>query len=978
MFPEPAPHLYALPPGADFPALVVRGLRARLAGAPPEAWAATQVFVNTDRMRDRIRRLLADDGAILLPRVAVVTDIGRDAVVPGLPLAVPPLRRRLELSVLIGRLLDRLPDLAPREALYDLADSLATLLDEMQGEGVPPERIAALDVAEHSAHWQRTRDFMAIVAPFFAEGAPPDAETRQRRAVEALATRWQADPPQAPVIVAGSTGSRGTTLRLMQAVAALPQGALILPGFDFDLPAAVWAGMGDALTAEDHPQFRYRRLLDALGCGPEAVRPWLADAAPAPARNRLISLSLRPAPVTDQWLVEGAALPDLTGATDAMTLIEAEGPRAEALAIAVILREVAEHPLRTAILVTADRALARRVTAALDRWGIRPDDSAGRPLALSPPGRLLRQVAGLGCARLAAEDLLALLKHPLVASGPWRGRHLRLTRALERRIRRHGPAYPRAEDVLAFAVRSDDAEAAAWAGWLAACLTAIAPRARPLVQAVEGLLTLADMLVAGPDGAGLGALWAEAAGDEARRAMQALREAADAGGEVSPPDMARLLDQVMAGRVVREGAEAHPRIGIRGPREARMQGADLVILGGLTEGGWPAIPPPDPWMNRAMRHQAGLLVPERQVGLSAHDYQQAVGAREVVMTRARRDAEAETVPSRWLNRLVNLMAGLPDRRGPEALAAMRARGERWLAIARAADDPGPEVARAVRPAPAPPLDVRPRKLSVTAIQRLIRDPYAIYAAHVLGLRPLDPLRAEADARLRGSVLHLVLERFARGRGAGEGMEEARARLVQVAADVLAAEVPWPAARLLWQARLERSAEMILSVDARLGGQPAVIEATGAAMLPGLGFTLTARADRIDEGGDGRVHVLDYKTGAPPSRREQEHFDKQLLLTAAIVERGGFADLGGPRAVETVAYLGLGSTPKLEVMAVTPEMTGAVWDGLAGLIGAYLDPARGYTARRAMQWTRFASDYDHLARFGEWQMTDAAVTQPVGA
>jgi ATP-dependent helicase/nuclease subunit B len=977
MFPEPGPRLFGLPPGADFPALVVRGLRERLAGAPPETWAATRVYVNSDRMRDRIATILAAEGANLLPRIAVVTDIGRDTVAPGLPPAVPPLRRRLELSVLIGRLLDRLPDLAPREALFDLADSLGDLLDEMQGEGVHPDVIASLDVSDHSGHWQRTRDFMAIVAPYFTADAPPDAEARQRRMVEELAAQWQANPVQTPVIVAGSTGSRGTTLRLMQAVAALPQGAVILPGFDPDLPPAVWQGMGDALTAEDHPQFRFRRLLDALNLSPDAVRPWASDPPPSADRNRLISLSLRPAPVTDQWLTEGAALPDLRQATAALTLIEAPDPRAEALSIALILRRAAEEGNRIAALVTADRALARRVTAALDRWGIRPDDSAGRPLAQSAPGRFLRMVAALPGARLSGDVLLALLKHPLTASGEARGAHLRLTRALEMRLRRHGPAYPEAGDILKFATRQDDPDTPAWAGWVAACLTAINPHPRPLAGALDDMLTLARMLAAGPGGEGSGSLWDEGAGAEARRAMQALTEAADAGGEVTPADLARLLDSVLAGRVVRETAEAHPRIRIWGPREARVQGADLLILGGLNEGGWPAMPAPDPWMNRTMRHQAGLLLPERQIGLSAHDYQQAAGAPEVVLTRARRDAEAETVPSRWLNRLVNLMAGLPDRHGPEALAAMRARGADWLALVRVVENPGARVAPAPRPAPVPPVGLRPRLLPVTDIRTLIRDPYAIYAKRILGLYRLNPLRAEPDARLRGSVLHKVMERFISERTEDEPPEATRARLSATTAAVLADEVPWPAARLLWQARVDRAADVILAAGARPGARALVVEQTGVATLAGLGFTLTARADRIDELADGRIHIFDYKTGSPPSKREQAHFDKQLILTAAIVENGGFTELGGPRSVEGVTYVGLGSSAKLETTPLSPDEIGAAWDSLARLIAAYLQPDKGYPSRRAVQWTRFPGDYDHLARFGEWEMTELAAPQPVG-
>lgn len=967
--------IFALPPGVDFPAALVRGLRDRLASQPPEAMARVQLFVNTERMRRRITDLFIAGLPGPLPRIRLVTDIGRDMALAGLPPAVPPLRRRLEIAQLVARLLDREPDLAPRAALYDLADSLATLLDEMQGEGVAPATVAALDVSDHSAHWARTQAFLSIVAPFFAQGAAPDAEARQRLAVEALARRWAAAPPPDPVIVAGSTGSRGTTARLMQAIAGLPQGALVLPGFDTDLPPAVWQGMADALTSEDHPQYRFLRLLDLLGTTPAEVRPWSDATPPAPARNRIVSLALRPAPVTDQWLDEGRRLTDIARATEGLTLIQAPGPRAEALAIALILRDAAEQGCRAA-LITPDRGLSRQVTAALDHWGIIPDDSAGRPLALSAPGRFLRQVADLFCQRLTAEALLALLKHPLTASGADRGNHLRWTRDLELRIRRHGPVFPDAAAITAWAATRPADGVADWAEWLARCLPGDpAPGDLPLTDHVARHLALAETLAAGPGATGPGALWQAEAGAEALAVMGDLAAQAAHGGTMSAHDYRDLSGAVLARGSVRDATAAHPTVAIWGTLEARVQGADLVILGGLNDGTWPQLPPPDPWLNRQMRLKAGLLLPERQIGLSAHDFQQAIAAPQVVLTRARRDADAETVPSRWLNRLLNLLSGLPDQGGPDALAAMEARGNLWLRRAVALEQPAAPVAPARRPAPRPPVAARPAELPVTAIRTLIRDPYAVYARRILRLYPLDPLRAQPDALLRGQVLHRVLEDFVARRPLSETLPEAKARLLAIAARVLADEVPWPAVRALWQARLDRAAPFFLTID-RQPGTPVVIEKTGRIALTGLPFTLTARPDRIDLLPDGRAHVLDYKTGAPPTKAQQKAFDKQLLLEAAMVERGAF-DALGPVKVARTTYVGLGTTPR--ALTDTPDAAtlGQAWEQLHRLIAAYLQPDQGYAARRALFKAAEPGDYDHLARLGEWQMTDPPAPEAVG-
>lgn len=970
MFEPGEPRLFGLPPGVDFPRAVADGVLARMRGRPPEALAQVEIYANTARMRLRVKEALAAGGALLLPRLRLLTDIGTmDA---GLPAAVPPLRRRLELTQLIARLIERQPDLAPRAALYDLADSLAALMDEMQGEGVPPEALAGLDVSEHSRHWERSLQFLSIVAPFFAPAAEPDAEARQRRAVERLIARWQVAPPAHPVIVAGSTGSRGTTLMLQAAVARLPQGAVILPGYDGDMPDEVWQGLGDALTGEDHPQFRFWRLIGALGLTPGAVRPWADTPAPSPGRNRLISLSLRPAPVTDQWMAEGSTLPSLEEATAGMGLIEAPTPRAEALAVALILRHAAETGRRAA-LVTPDRMLGRQVTAALDRWGIRPDDSAGQPLALSPPGRFLRHVAALLGERLTIDALLTLLKHPLTNSGAGdRGNHLRWTRALEMRLRRHGPAFPTGPDLIAWAAAGNEPAQADWAHWLAGVLDgAEAIGERPLPLHVQDHLARAEALARGPVPDGAGGLWDKDAGAEARAAVEELKREAGHGGALSPFDYAALFTAILQRREVRASETTHPTVLIRGTLEARVQEADLVILGGLNDGIWPALPAPDPWLNRPMRADLGLLLPERQIGLSAHDYQQAVAAPEVVLSRALRDDEAETVPSRWLNRLVNLMAGLPERAGPAALTAMKARGAAWLRLAEALDRPGAEAPRARRPAPRPPVAARPRQLPVTGIQTLIRDPYAIYARHILRLRPLDPLHPAPDARLRGSVLHCILERFIAERGPGDQ----RALLLRIADEEMAKAIPWTTARRLWRARLDRAAGWFLAQEAKRQGAPVLTEQQGRVLLPALGFTLTATPDRVDELPDGRLVIFDYKTGSIPSEKQVGVFDIQLLLEAAMAERGGFAALG-PREVAEVIYIGLGASPKEQPIATPETVTGPVWEQLSALLSRYQSPAQGYTARRAVMSERTVGDYDHLARFGEWDMSDEPAPEDV--
>ena len=966
--PSDKARVFGLPPGTDFPKALVEGLMAHHAGQPPESLARVQLIVNTRRMARRIRDLFDAGPALLLPRIQLVTDLGDHEDLARIAPPVSPLRRRLEISQLVARLLDSQPDLAPRASLYDLSDSLANLLDEMQGEGVSPDAIRALDVTDQSGHWARAQEFLGIVQQFFDGSSDmPDREARQRRVIEALIAGWDSNPPRHPVIVAGSTGSRGTTRLLMAAVARLPHGAIVLPGYDFDMQDQAWSDLNEALTAEDHPQFRFRLLMRDLGLEPCDIRPWSDAPAPCPARNALMSLAMRPAPVTDQWLSEGPALRDIPGAVADVTLVEAPSLRAEAMAIALRLRQAAEDGI-TAALITPDRMLTRQVTAALDRWNILPDDSAGTPLNLSPPGRFLRHVAALFQHRLTAETLITLLGHPLTHTGADRGTHLRLTRELELSIRRHGPPFPDAARLRGWAEKRKQGDASAWIEWVIACFVdKLDAGERPLHERLDAHLSLAETIARGAAGEGSGGLWEEKAGREARRVVDMLQQEAAFGGEIDATDYADLFAAILSGAEVRDRDAPHPRILIWGTLEARVQGAELVILGGLNEGSWPEMPSPDPWLNRRMRHDAGLLLPERRIGLSAHDFQQAIAAPQVWLTRSIRSDDAQTVASRWLNRMMNLLEGLPDQGGPDALREMRARGAIWLTRVTQLETPV-RLPPACRPSPRPPVALRPKQLSVTEIKRLIRDPYAIYARHVLGLRPLDSMMQAPDALLRGIVTHDVLESFIKG-----VMDDpdtlTEDRLMELAESVLAQKVPWPEMRVLWRARLARAAPWFISSekDRRAAALPILFEHKGAAQLPELGFTLTVKADRIDQDEGGALHIYDYKTGSLPSKDEQRYFDKQLLLEAALAERGAFEGLD-PAPVAKAAYIGVGSTRKEQLAPLDEEPPEKVWQAFSALIRAYSSPTQGYTSRRAVFKEGDKGDYDQLARFGEWDAT----------
>jgi ATP-dependent helicase/nuclease subunit B len=972
------PRIYGLPCGVRFPFALKDGLMERLKLQSPEALARVEIFVNSSRMRKDLTLAFDDGHTHFLPKIRLITELGTDLAARDVATGVSGLRRRLELSQLVGRFLDQEPDFAARSTIYDLADSLAALLAEMHDEGVSPADLDTINIEDTSGHWTRARRFMSIISGFFdpTQSQPPMPEARLKMVVDLLHKRWTASPPHHPIIVAGSTGSRGTTSAFMKLVANLPQGAVVLPGVDFTITPETWNKIEET-SAFEHPQARFSNFAKKLDVSPRAIENWAPHVDENSTRNQLISLALRPAPVTDQWMTEGPNFKDVDVACNDLTLIEAPDSRSEAVSIALALRQAAEEGKKAA-LITPDRALARHVTAVLDRWNIAPDDSAGIPLNQTPPGRLLRHVSTALGRQVSSEDLLVLLKHPLVASGMAdskgiRGFHLLWTRNLERQLRRYGPAFPKREDLLAWAEKPDsgsvDTTLVAWAMWVSDIIERLTDTGTShLSEHLDRVVELSEALVCGPNSSDAKELWSKAAGREALRVITELKFEAQHGGHMSTHEFASLFNAIVGRGLARDLSPKHPDVMIWGTLEARAQGADLVILGGLNETVWPAAPVPDPWFSRDMRKQVGLLPPEQQIGLAAHDFQQAVGADTVILTRAKRNAEAETVASRWVIRLTNLLSGMSED-GAEALSQMRARGDVFVEMARALERPDASVPLAQRPSPRPPYEARPRQLSVTRIETLVRDPYQIYASRVLRLSKLNPLTQAADPRDRGTAFHKVMEEFV-AHTRDETDQEAAARLIATAERVLEDTVLWPAARRVWLGRLKKIALPLAQREAenRAKGTPVATEIKGGFHFKDIDFSLTCEADRIDKTEGGDYIIYDYKTGSPPTKKQTETLNMQLHLEAIMLENGGFSGLNAGRVFE-LAYLGLDGSTKQTRLPLLPGDTAKIEERFRALIQNYDDPQQGYTSRRIVQSVSFSGDFDHLARVGEWAESD---------
>lgn len=1032
-------NVFSIPAGAPFLTVLAEALLdGRLGPLPapaedPLALAGVTVLLPTRRAVRAFREVLVHrlgGAAAILPVIRPIGDAdeedhlldpgvetGADRLV--LPPAIGRLPRQLaltELTLAWGRAVRRdLLGLGPGETLMipasaadaaRLAADLARLMDDMETAGIPWTDLDKLAPDEHAAYFQVTIDFLRIAfetwPAVLAERGLVDPAVRRDILIRAEAKRLLRNPPAGPVIAAGSTGSIPATANLLTAIASLPNGALVLPGLDRDLDARAWAAIGETGAASvGHPQHGLKQLLGQLGIERDNVTPLGDVAAPLAYRARLAAEALRPAETTDAWTtirhdwIEPRALEaSLAG----VAYLVAHNEREEALAIAVAIREALETPEATVALVTPDRTLARRVATELGRWGLAIDDSAPVRLDLSREGVFARLLAEAVAEPAEPARLLALLKHPFAAFGLDRQDCRRGARILELAVfrgrRGHGGIRRLAASL---------AEARAEGETEGARVPLARKRLRPdewglaarLAEGIEAILGPLDTLAR--------AGGTIAAADAARLTLAALAAAATArGGEstglldgpggdalatlltgiaeeerlvIAPAEWPSLLATLMSGATLTRPPGADRRVHIWGTLEARLQSADLIILGGLDEKVWPAETRTDPWLSRAMRTEIGLPPPERRIGQSAHDFAEAFASPRVMVTRAEKRGGAPTVASRWLQRLFALA-------GEDAERQVRTRGtvhvERARDLDRAAGEPTP----LPRPSPKPPVDRRPRSLSITEIEKLVRDPYEIYARHVLGLEPLDPLGMVPDYALKGTLVHDAIGRFGET-FAGPYDAAALDRLLALGTEALATIADFPDTHALWRFRFEAMARWIVEWESRRDGGIAerFAEIRGKLELPAPAgpFTLRGRADRIDLRRDGRVEILDFKTGTPPSARQVLlGFAPQLALEAAMVRAGAFGEAFAGKSIARLFWVALNAVERGQPIKSAVEegytadgVADVALDRLVALIAAFDDPARGYASRaRPMFETRYESPYDHLARVREWALVQS--------
>lgn len=1043
-------NIYTIPKTAAFldtlAEVILRGDLPRAGGGAPEGLSLTKTtLLLPSRRACRAMHLaflrVSNGDAMLLPRIRPIGDVDEEAsiissVVGGasmgeglldevlsLPDAVSDIERRLVLtqfvlswvqSVTEGRLQEadsfsgRFMAATPAQAAK-LAHELMKLMDAVETERVDLSRLQGLVPEDFSEHWQLTLEFLKIVTehwPTYLQARGLMSPMERRNAVLlAEADRLRSAPPQGPVIAAGITGSIPASAELLRAVCALDEGALVLPGLDLALDDESWEALvpneeGSGSHHPEHPQYGLRRLLDSLGVSRSEIS-YLAGTGPEAedqAAIRLVSDALRPAETTDGWheaVRDEDMVCALSSAKSRFATIVAPTAQDEADVVSLMLRRAVETEGLTAALVTPDRLLGRRVSVRLEKWGLRVDDSAGRPLVKTVPGAFLVLVADAVRSNFAPDALMALLKHPLtrlkrkpgVMRGSARALELLAFRqpmvneglaSIEAGLRRVAEDLQEGRVRHRILKRQGAYQAERALALILDVITAFKPLndlssegdAHPVRSFVEAHIAVAENLSAGAEDAP-DVLWSGDAGETLALYLAGLLDKEIPNPEIGLNEYPDFFQSLIAGQAMRPHVPVHPRLFIWGPLEARLQQADIVILGGLNEGTWPSAAEEDPWLSRPMRQELGLPQPEEKIGRAAHDFSELLGSKKVYLTRAAKIDGVPTVPSRWLMRLEVLAGGM----GLDHLFEVP-EGEHWLHWAASRVKAGTRISIRA-PEPRPPVEARPRKLSVTQIEEWVANPYAIYADKILGLEKLPALGVEPDAALRGGIVHRALHRFSVAYP-DELPPDIADVLMTFAEEEMAALLTHPRVGAFWRPRFARFADWFGETEAERRRDVAQIatEISGRVTFDGPHepFTLTARADRLDllEGGGARLY--DYKTGTPPTdTKVSQLYAPQLPLEAAILQEGGFEKLAAHEAYGLHYITASGGEPagvdrriKCESAA---DLAVQALDGVKRLVAQYDQPDTAYRALRRSKYRYDYDDYAHLARVKEWAASD---------
>ncbi len=1001
-----ANNLFTIAPHAPFLKILAKNVcNGRLLNgwdlSSPFALSDVTIILPTMRARYALAREFANllGGTTLLPDIRTFGGQSEEEEPflppfdePNLLPPISPIKRRLLIASLVEKWKKQNSerDKISANEILALSDSLGELIDSFHIEQIDSNNIKNIAPENLSAYWQETLKFLSIAfeawPKILKEFGQIDASELRNQQLRRHAKALKQIYGERPVIAAGSTGSIPATANLLKAISKLKRGAIILPALDTSLNKEnIKALIDETKNPHTHPQYGLARLLARLGELPESF----IELAPKAKNKRpkIVQNAFALVQDTKDWAIKRRELADeIAKSFENLSIINAKNDEEQARAIALCALDGVIRKKSVGI-ISPDRNLARRIISELNRFDIEIDDSAGTPLFQTGGGRLVRQILALIINNFGAIHLIALLNNPNFTLDYNREKIGEIAALLDNFILRGKMLGEGIEQIKQFVQNNVDGRdkytnnrlSQEQAEEIILFLDKLAKSLAPLLDlfAKEKFyisdygLALEETIIAI---IGNKKLKNNAQITPIFNWLEQLKQAKNLGPAITKSEIEKATIALMAQINVRQHKSHIPNVSIWGLLEARLQNCDIMILAGLNETIWPQIADPGPWLSRNMAISAKLEPPERRIGQAAHDFVCALGNENVIIAQSENIGTAPSQKSRFLSRLIAFI-------GEEQAKICAQKGQVWLKQAQAIDyvsEPKP----ATRPTPKPPQNMRPKSLSITEIEKLIRSPYDIYAKYVLRLKKLDPLSQEPGAREKGNIIHAIFERYIKEK-IDVNKDDALEKLLIIAKEEFSILNSMPEREIIWFERFREMAQKFIEYEKwqspKIKQSFAEISAKWGFDVEGEQFILRGKVDRIDILNDNSAQIIDYKTGNLPSNQNMKNFlAPQLLLEGLMLKEGAFEQIS-VKNISALKYIKLGSRPNifevknfvLEKDKQLDDYIDEIMQRLSRQVSALLLSDKYSMAAHILPnpEQKYSWDYDHLARIGEWALIE---------
>jgi len=879
------------------------------------------------------------------------------------------------------------------EVMY-LAKSFMELLDQLELEDIDLHQLISLCATEYHYQLGPTLPVLKIVAEQLSKllTAKKSKFANSYCLIRQELFEIRDNPPDTPVIVAGSLSTVSTSLALMKAVLGLKRGVVVLPGLDSVMDTKIRkSAVNSEARAETHPQYNLDVILEYLNVNRTQIQNLAIENNPnMVARAHMVSEVMSPALRVGSW----SNLQFKHNAVHGLCLIEAKNEIEEALSIACILRESVKQK-KTAALITNNRRLVRLVTLEMHRFGLCLNDSIGIPLSATLPAVLARLLVKVTLGRHNVFDVANFLRHPMVRFGFSESAIVCVIKAIDLLVlRSECPLSDMSYLVLAFnnvvAKQQrcnddwdvDETKIELTKKILARLTVVLEPlmalRGQSVVKFSEYLRAhyIALMEVVQPsinEDIVCAEYWSQLNSVMLDLTNLACDEMLDS--VVDPETYIRILMSLLDRYTAYNALDCNKQslLHVWDPLDARLRDVDRVILGSFIEGVWPKARALDAWIPKQMRSDIGLISHDRFIGFTAHDFSRGLlSAPEVFLTRSLKVNHVPTVASRWLQRLQLVLA-------PEQVTKLKQRGEKYLSLARAVahvdikmEDP------IARPYPVPPLQLRPKTLSVMDINTWIKDPYVLYAKRILKLKKLRPIgrvpgKSEID-RIVCKTVNRYIGEITTDSSVYRRSCDHNARYHEIVNEELECVSAFPAVAILGKARLFSIGNWFLNKEAARYDhfESLAKQLSGSLSLPGVNFCITGHVDQIGVLSNDSFVIVNYGIKSLSSVRTRDLLSHPMMLLAMMVRFGAFGDEYIKRAASEIVYVQLARGDQKRICLNLSEdiesLLHEVYTGLLALVRTYSNPEQGYLSQAHLSWKDgLDGDYDHLARVGEWAM-----------